>query len=190
VDSIEPVGDGGCDTDGCEEVAGGFVVSRGEGAEVLQSTEGALDDVSQFVAFDVEGEIRLPVDFVGNDWRRATAFKEVAQMGCVVTLVADHRLAWRYGGKERRAAFDVGDMATRQEERVRAAVLVDERVDFRRAPAARAADRLLLLPPLAPLAERCALTAELSIITSEGASARPTRTAKILCHKPRWLQRL
>jgi len=42
----------------------------------------------------------------------------------------------------------VGHLAASQEERDRAAELVGERVDFRGAPAARAADRLSEFPPL------------------------------------------
>jgi hypothetical protein len=73
---------------------------------------------------------------------------------------------------------------------VRTALGVDERVDFRRPSAARAADRPVFLPPFAPLAERCALTAELSIMTSAGGSPHSTSAAKIRCHSPRLLQRL
>jgi len=40
---------------------------------------------------------------------------------------------------------------------VRSAIRVTQRVDFRRPPTARAADRLFMLPPFPPLAERCAL---------------------------------
>ena len=109
----------------------------------------------------------------------------------VVTFVADQSFARRCRREQGRGALDVGDVSARQQEGVRAAVFVDERVDFCRAPAARAADSLILRPPFrAPLAERCALTAELSIIVSVGGSPHPTSTANICCHRPRWLQRL
>ena len=48
----------------------------------------------------------------------------------------------------------VGHLAASQEERDRAAELVGERVDFRGAPAARAADRLAEFPPFPPEAQR------------------------------------
>ncbi len=41
-----PVGDGGDEADGGEEVAGGLVVSGGDAAEILDTAEGALDDVA------------------------------------------------------------------------------------------------------------------------------------------------
>jgi len=109
----------------------------------------------------------------------------------VVAFVADQPFARRCRREQGRSALDVGDLSARQHERVRAAIFVDERVDFRRAPAARAADGLILCPPfLAPLAERCALTAELSIIVRAGGSPLATSAANIRCHRPRWLQRL
>ena len=43
------------------------------------------------------------------------------------------------------------------------ALAIDDGVDFRGAPAATDADRLILLPPLAPLAARWAFTIVLSI---------------------------
>jgi len=65
---------------------------------------------------------------------------------------------------------------------------VYEGMDLGRAPAVGAADLLDLGPPFPPPAERCALTAELSIIiTSTGAVA--ARAAKMRCQIPRWLQR-
>ncbi|HXW72822.1 MAG TPA: hypothetical protein VEK34_15590 [Methylocella sp.] len=53
-------------------------------------------------------------------------------------------------------------------------------MDFRRAAAARAANGLVVRPPfLAALAERCALTAELSIIATTGGPEHSTRAANI-----------
>jgi hypothetical protein len=109
----------------------------------------------------------------------------------VVALVADQLFARRRRSEQRRGALDVGDVSARRQERVRAAFLVNKRVDFRRAAAARTANGLALRPPfLAPLAERCALTAELSIIVSAGGSPHSTSAANICRHRPRWLQRL
>jgi hypothetical protein len=109
----------------------------------------------------------------------------------VIAFVANKPLARRRGGEQRGGALDVGDLSARQQEGVRSTLLVDKCMDFCRAPAARAADGLILRPFfLAPLAERCALTAELSIIVSDGGSEHSTNAANIRCHRPRWLQRL
>ena len=72
----------------------------------------------------------------------------------VIGLVADQAGARRGGGDERRRALDVGDLAAGQEDGVRPPLAVDERVDLGRAPAARATDGLVVLPPFAPEAER------------------------------------
>ena len=109
----------------------------------------------------------------------------------VVALVGDGVFARPDRGEQRRSAFDVGDVSAGQQEGARPAFLVDEGMDFRRAAAARSADGLVLEPPFwAPLAERCAFTAELSIMVSAGGSAHSTRAANRRCHSPRWLQRL
>ena len=109
----------------------------------------------------------------------------------VVAFVADQPFAWRCRREQGRGALDVGDVSAGQQEGVRTAFFVDERMDFCRAPAARAANGLILRPLfLAPLAERCALTAELSIIVSAGGSPPATSAAKIRCQRPRRLQRL
>ena len=63
----------------------------------------------------------------------------------VVALVADQLFTWRRRSKQRRCAFDVGDVPAGQQEGVRAAFFVDERVDFCRAAAARAANGLVLI---------------------------------------------
>ncbi len=60
---------------------------------------------------------------------------------------------------QRGVSGNVGDVAAGQQDRVRAALLVAERLDLGGAPAARAADRLVtgitVAPFFAPSAERC-----------------------------------
>ena len=189
LDSIDPIDQRGDEAQAGEEISSGFVVAGCNGSKILQAAECSFDDIAQTIKFGVEREELLAVDFVGNDRCRAASVD--AQMIRVVTFVADQSFARRCRREQGRGALDVGDVSARQQEGVRAAVFVDERVDFCRAPAARAADSLILRPPFrAPLAERCALTAELSIIVSVGGSPHPTSTANICCHRPRWLQRL
>lgn len=62
----------------------------------------------------------------------------------------------------------ISHLAAGRQERDRATQLVRQGMDFGGAPAARAADRLTVLPPFPPEAERCAFTAEESIITCAG----------------------
>jgi hypothetical protein len=63
----------------------------------------------------------------------------------------------------------IGNLAAGEQEGDGATVLVGQGVDFGGAAAARAADRLVPLPPFPPEAQRCAFTAEESINTSAGA---------------------
>ena len=65
----------------------------------------------------------------------------------VIAFVADHPAAWRCRGQQGHRALDVGDMSPAQKERTRPAFFVDERMDFCRPSAARAANGLAL-PPL------------------------------------------
>ncbi len=67
--------------------------------------------------------------------------------------------------EERFGGFAISRLAARQQERDRAALAIGQGVDLGRATTPRAPDRLALLPPLAPAAERCAFTAEESIST-------------------------
>lgn len=66
----------------------------------------------------------------------------------VIAFVADHPAAWRCRGEQRRGALDVGDMSAAQKERMRPAFFVDERMDFCRPSAARAANGRLFSPLL------------------------------------------
>jgi hypothetical protein len=59
-----------------------------------------------------------------------------------------HLVEQRIGGSA------VGDRAAGQQKRDRAAEAIDQRVDFRRPPAAGMADRLREFPPLPPEAQR------------------------------------
>ena len=163
LDSIDPIDERGDEAKTCEVIASGFVVTGGNGPKIFQPAEGSLDDVSQAIKSGVEWEALLAVDFVRDGRRRAASLQEETQMIRVIAFVANKPLARRRGGEQRGSALDVGDLSARQQEGVRSTLLVDERMDFCRAPAARTADGLILRPPfLAPLAERCALTAELS----------------------------
>ena len=54
----------------------------------------------------------------------------------VIALVADQAPGWRSRGDKRGRAPDVGDMTAGQEDGVRTAFRIDERVNLRRASAA------------------------------------------------------
>jgi hypothetical protein len=190
VDSIDPIGQDGDDAQAGEEVSSGFVISGGDGAEIFEAAIGAFDEVAVFVEFGVEGEEPLAIGLVGDDRRGPATFEEAAQVVGIIAFVANQPGGWRGRRQERPGEGDVGDIAAAQPERERTAPGIDEDVDLGGAPTARAADFLVSLPPFAPPAARCALTAVLSIITTAGGSAHAASAAKIPCQMPRLLHLL
>src|SRR5829696_8939987 len=65
-----------------------------------------------------------------------------------------------------------------------ATLAVSQGMDLGGASAARAPNRLITLPPLPPEAQRCALTAELSMRTCVGGPPATAKARKILIHTP------
>ena len=72
----------------------------------------------------------------------------------IVALVGVQNVAIGQLFEKGRARRAIGDLAAGEHERDRSAQCVGQRVDFRRAASARAADRLIFLPPFPPAAER------------------------------------
>ena len=89
---------------------------------------------------------------------------------------------------DRRAPIINRCRVARHGEVQRAALAVDDRVDFRAAPAAADTDRLILLPPFPPAAERCALMWVESIICVSVERPRRDNSWNILSHIPRFAQ--
>ena len=114
--------------------------------------------MSLLVGFLVEGEGLGAIGFVGHDGFCAGLVEPVAEIGTVVGSVAEDFLC-RFGASDktlcRRAIMR---LTTGQKDGKKTALNICDCVDFRVAPAARAANSLLVLPLLAPEAERCALT--------------------------------
>ena len=89
-----------------------------------------------------------------DDGLDAAFCQPIAQAGRVVGSIGEQPAGRRTVAKRSRAAGEVVAVAGRDQERQRAAQIVGQRVDFGRAPAARATDRVLEGPPFAPAAER------------------------------------
>src|SRR5579875_898198 len=188
---MHPIGDGGGGKANTgEEVARLFVVAGGDGAPVFQAIEGALDDVPLFVGDGIEGRQVASLRHRRDDRLAALDRQESAHVVGVGGLVADQARGCRGNGEQRPRPLYVVHLAPGQEQSVEPPELVAERVDFRGATAARAADGLVALPPFAPDAERCALTEVLSTMARSGGSPQSASAANNSCHSPRWLQRL
>ena len=137
-------------------------------AEVLQPTEHAFDGVSVAVEERREAVLPFAIGF-RRDVRHCASIRNLLPNGVrIVALVAVQNVAMRKLFEQLGAGCAIGDLSTREHECDRTALAVGQRMDFRRAPAARSADGLVRLPPFPPAAERCALTAELSIRTCAG----------------------
>lgn len=190
MDSIAPIDQSGNEAQAGEEVASQLVVSGGDGAEVLEAAVGALDDVAPFVALGIKGKEALAISLVGDDGDGSAAIEQGAQMIGVVAFVTDQPEAGGGVVQQRGGGGDVGDISAGQPVGARPAREIDQDVDFGGAATARAADRLVTLPPFAPLAARCARTAVLSIMATAGGSAQRANATKISCHSPRLLHRL
>ncbi|CAA9291659.1 MAG: hypothetical protein AVDCRST_MAG93-3948 [uncultured Chloroflexia bacterium] len=71
--------------DSCEEVAGGFVITGSDGAEMLELKGKGFDEVPIFIPLGVIGAGGEPVGFRRNDGSDAFVFKQCqnARVGIV-----------------------------------------------------------------------------------------------------------
>ena len=129
----------------CEKVARGLLVAGGDAAKVFDGIEEPLDEV----ALAVEREVAVPFDLAvrfRRDHRLDGAdFEALDEAVAVVSLVAEER----FGLDLSRKRFCLGDvmcLPAGETERQRISQGVDNGVDFRREPAARAAYGLVETP--------------------------------------------
>ena len=110
------------------------------------------------VGFAVECEGLLAIGLVGHDASGATFAEPMAQIGAVVSSVAE-QLLWRPCATDQAlCGWAIMGLTASQKDGKKTTLSICDCVDFRVAPAARAANSLLVLPLFAPEAERCALT--------------------------------
>jgi hypothetical protein len=130
------------------------------------------------------------VGLVGNDGPGAAANDVGAKAVTIIALVGDESAHGRGERQKGRRGGDVGALAGSEMKCARSTIRIAQRVDFRGPPAAGAADRLLMLPPFPPLAERCALIEVESIDKVTLSFPQWARAAKIACQRPRLAQAL
>jgi hypothetical protein len=141
------------------------------------------------VCLFVEAERLLAVRLVGNDSVGASLFQRLAQLCAVVGSVADEPLGRVGSTDQARGRRAVVRLTSGQQDGKKTALSICDCVDFRVAPAARAANRLFLLPPFPPEAERCALTCVLSNIWVSPDRPRAASSRNSRSHTPRSAQR-
>ena len=139
---------------GREEVSCEFVVARGNPSEILEPAEAPLDDIASLVGDFVEVVSPYAIGLVGNDRSGPASFDRGAKGIAVITFVGDDGFgSWRERQNVRRGS-DIRVLAGGQVKCDGSAKRIAERMDFRAATAARTADRLRVLPPFPPAAQR------------------------------------
>jgi hypothetical protein len=168
-----------------QKVASEFVVSSGDAPKILEPAEAALNDVASFVGALIEAVDDYSVGFVRDDGGRAAANDLGAETVAVIAFVSDesaHRRSQRQNG---RRGGNVCVLAGREMKYAGPAIRIAQRVDFRGASAAGAADRLRMLPPFPPLAERCALIEVESSDNVTESGPQLTKASNIARQRPR-----
>jgi len=116
------------------------------------------------VGFFVEAEGLFAVRGIGDDRSGAALGQPLPQLGTVIGLVGEQLLGGLCASDQALSGRAVMCLATGQEDGKKTAFSICECVDLRVAPSTRATDRLFLLPPFPPAAERCVLMCVESII--------------------------
>ena len=145
--------------------------------------------MSLFVETPVEAERLLSVSLVGNDWFGSAVPQRLAQFRAVVGLVADQAFGRLASAYEPLCNGAIVRLTAGQEDGEEAAPSIRECVYLRVAPASRATNSLLLLPPFPPDAERWALTCVESIICVSADRPRPANSRNRFSQTPRRAQR-
>ena len=176
--------------DGSQEVSGKFVVASCDTPKILEAAETALDNVAPLIGAFAEAVEGDPIGFVWNDGLGTAINDFSAKVVAVVSFVADEgRHGWRELQKDRRCG-NICILAWSEMKCARSAIRVTQRVDFCGPPTARAADRLFMLPPFPPLAERYALIEVESMDKVRLSLPQRASASKIACQCPRLAQRL
>jgi len=141
----------------------------------LSPQKAFLDAMTLFICLLVEAEGLFAIAFVWNDSRRATLTEPIAQFGTDVGFVAEHFPGRLRSPNQSPGWWTIMCFAASQHDGKKTAFSIRDCMDFRVAPAARASNRLRLLPLFAPDAERWALTYVESIIWTSPDRPRPAR---------------
>ncbi len=133
---------------------GETVVASCDPAKVLETSEHAFDGVALPIEIGREAALPAPVG-LGRDIRgSALRLDLAAHRIAVIALVGVQDFGGADVVEQDIGGDAVGYLTASQQERDRAAEAVGQRVNFGRASAARAPDRLALLPPFPPEAQR------------------------------------
>ncbi len=136
--------------DHCGEVGVGFVVARGDAAELFEIAEEVLDQMAPAVHREVAGDGAHPVGF-GRDDRQDAPVIEFGSQPIVVEAFVGEQSVEVEAGDKRFGAKAVVALTGQEQEAAQIAQGIDQGDDLCGQPAARVSDRLILSPPLAPV---------------------------------------
>ena len=156
------------DDDGCEHYRGGevsceLVIASCDASPILEAAEQAFDEIAAWVGDLIEGMKSFPRRVVRYDGDSPALLEEATQAIAVVSGVASQAAGRPNSADQGCRDSNVAQVAGCHFNGDGASAFVNNGVDFRRAAAARAANRLRLGPPFPPAAERCALAVVLSM---------------------------
>lgn len=170
--------------DGRKTVAGQSVISGGNASEVFQLAKHAFDGIASPVEIWRKAVFSLAVGLwrdVGNAPQR---FYLMTYGIAVVSPVAmHHQVCWR-DIKQIGCGCAVSNLSAGEHQSQRTAKVIAQGMDLGDASTTRAANCLAGFPFFPPLAQRWALTAELSISTSEGGPPAAARAWKMFAQMP------
>src|SRR3954471_21327857 len=165
----------------------GLVVASGDGPELFQLGESVLDEVAPAGHLPVEADSGLAVG-LGWDHRSGPATVKLRSEPVDVERFVAEQSAEDDTLDQRLHADAVVALAGQQDEAHQSAEGVDQGDNLGGQPAARAANGLILSPPLAPLAFWWAVTIVPSI-RAYSKSGSPDRHAKTRSNTPPFTQR-
>ncbi len=180
---------GGDEADGGKEVRGQSVVTGSDPSEVLDPPEHALDGIAIAVEIGREAVFPAPVALWRDVWRRAFGLDLSPDGVAVITLVAMQDRCRGHLLQQNIRRGTVSHLAARQQEGDGAAEAVGKGVNLGRSSPSRTAYGLAQFPPFPPEAQRCALTAVLSINTCAGGPPAEARAWNISVQTPLAAQR-
>ena len=176
--------------DGSQEGSGKFVAASCDTPEILEPAETALDNVAPFVGAFAEAVEGHPVGFVWDDKLRAAIGDFGAKTVAILAFVPNEGRDGRRQFQKGRPCANICVLSRSEMKCARFAIRLAQRADFRGPPAARAADRLFMLPPFS--AARRAMRFDRGGVDGQVAPFLPQRASasKIACQCSRLAQRL
>ena len=171
------------------EVAGGFVVTRGDASEVLEFIEEAFDEIALAVEGRIDRTLNLSVALGGNVRLAAALVHQIDDGPGVITAIGNESASWGQAVEQRGDGSLVGCLAGGEHDPQRQTVLVHDSIDLGTQSSTRTADGVIRAPFLPPAACWCARTIDESIRCND-CGERAAKVSKIRSQTPTFDQRL